>query len=113
MPKTVSLVFRRKALADLLALRTHIAENAGHDRAGIFVARIEDHCRSLTLFSKRGATRAGFSPGVRIAPFRRQAIIAYIVDEARDRLIVLRVFGAGQDYDAALRSDDDDADAPD
>lgn len=111
MPKTVSLVFRSEALADLLALHAHIAENAGRDRAGTFIARIEAYCRDLTLFPKRGATRDSFPPGVRISPFRHQAIIAYFIDEARDRIVVLRVFGAGQDYDAALRADGDEADA--
>ncbi len=105
MPKTYSVIITPEAEADLLAIYTYIADRSGHVRAGEFVERIEAHCHGLRLFPERGTKREALPPDLHISTYRRQATIAYVIDRARDQVSILRVFGAGQDYEAVLRQD--------
>jgi plasmid stabilization system protein ParE len=60
------------------------------------------------VFPVRGTKRETLPPGLHISTYRHQATIAYVIDETRDQVSVLRIFGAGQDYESALREDDPD-----
>lgn len=50
------------------------------------MSAIQDRCEGLTEFSERGTPRPEIGPGVRSVPFRRKAVIAYLV---RPRAVVI------------------------
>lgn len=89
------LVFRPRAAEDLRTTYVHIAEEAGHDRAGDYLERIEKACRTLQTFPERGTVRDQILPGLRVIGFERSASIAFRV--IGDTVEVLRVLRRGQD----------------
>ncbi|THV12819.1 type II toxin-antitoxin system RelE/ParE family toxin [Rhizobium rhizophilum] len=62
------IVFRPAAAADLKNLYLSIADEAGHERAGGYLARIEAACMSLETYPARGTVRDRVLPGLRIIP---------------------------------------------
>lgn len=103
MPKNYNVIITPEAELDLFEIYTYIAGHSGRARAGAFVERIEAHCQALTMFPERGTQRDFLPSHLHITHYRRQATIAYIVDESRGQVAILRVFGAGQDFEKALR----------
>jgi toxin ParE1/3/4 len=96
------VVMGHDAIADLIDLKRHIEDQAGADIAGGYINRIERFCRGLDILPHRGASRDDVRKGVRILVFERRVTIAYRIKE--DSVIILRVFGAGQDVTAELEN---------
>lgn len=88
-----NVVFRPVAAADLRSLYIYILEQAGHDRAGEYLGRIETACRSLETHPKRGTVRDHILPGLRIIGFERSASIAFRVEG--DTVEILRILRRG------------------
>jgi toxin ParE1/3/4 len=81
----LSVRFHPAARAQVFDLYEHIAAEAGHDRAGGYIDRIEATCLSL-------------GPDLRLHPFERRAMIVYrITPEAVE---VLGVYYGGRDLAA-------------
>lgn len=99
MSYTVS--FRPEAEADLFALYAYVASEAGHDRAGDYITRIETACMSLPTLPKRGIPRDDLEPGMRALSFGGRALILYRIEDNRVR--IARVFYAGRDYEALFK----------
>ena len=55
----------------------------------------------------QGVTRDDLMQGLRILPDRRKAVIAFMVDDHRKTVHVLRVFYGGEDYDAVMADMED------
>ena len=79
------------------------------------VDRVEARLSELRLFigklegmPHRGMTRDDLMKGLRILPDRRKAAIAFMVDDHRKTVHVLRVFYGGEDYDAVMAGMEDD-----
>jgi toxin ParE1/3/4 len=85
----------------LFGLYRHIAEEAGHEAAGIYVDRIEAACMALQIFPERGTKRDDIRLGLRAVGFERRATIVFQVRRAE--VVIIRVFYGGQDYERALR----------
>ena len=94
------VVFSPEAQDDLLHLYDWISQRAGAAIAEGFIARIEACCMGLDLASERGTLRDDIRPGLRVIGFERKLAIAFVVD--KDRVIVLRLFHGGQDWEREL-----------
>jgi|LFEF01.1.fsa_nt_gb plasmid stabilization system protein ParE len=92
--------FLPQATADLRALYDYIAPRGGEAVARDFVARLHAYCLGLDTFPERGTLRDDIRPALRILGYRRQATIAFTVHEGD--VVILRVFGRGQDVVAEL-----------
>lgn len=93
------LVYTPDALADLRSVLCYIAgDNPSAARS--FVGAIEQRCRNLCVQPHLGRARGDLGAGLRIASFRRRAIIAYRIEG--DDLAIIRVFYGGRDYEALL-----------
>ena len=103
--RTHRVRFRPMAEADLLELYDYIAENDGHKIAGGYIDRIEAVCLALETFPERGTRRDDIRSGLRTMGFERRATIVFRVDETNVEII--RVFYGGQDFEHALRVQDD------
>ena len=88
--------FRPAAIEDLRALYLHIAAEAGRQRAGDYIGRIEAACLSLATFPERGTVRAHIHPGMRIIGFERRASIGFIV--RGDVVHILRILPKGMEF---------------
>lgn len=94
------LAYRPLAREDLAEIFWSRAELAGFASADALVSAIQDRCEGLTRFSERGTPRPEIGPGVRSVPFRRKAVIAYLV--RREAVVIIGVMYGGRDL-AALR----------
>ncbi len=73
------VTFRPGARADLVALYDYVADAAGLDVAGGYIARIEAFCMRLRDFPERGTRRDDLAPGMRTLGFERRVTIAFRV----------------------------------
>lgn len=90
------------ALRDLDRIFDFIAQD-NPERAESYVADIRSACRRLGESPYMGVERPDIRADLRVMPLWRRLIVAYQVEP--DRVRVLRVFAAGQDYEAILRQD--------
>lgn len=94
------LVYRPLALEDLAEIYRRRAEREGFASASELVSAIQDRCEGLASFSERGTPRPEVGPGVRSIPFRRKAVIAYLVRPAA--VVIIGIIYGGRDM-AALK----------
>lgn len=100
--KKYEVTFRPLAEADLFALYSYIASQAGRGVAGAYVDRIEAACLGLATFPERGRRRDDIRPGLRILGFERRATIVFEVGQ--EEVVIIRIFYGGQDYEHVLRN---------
>jgi toxin ParE1/3/4 len=98
------VVFANRAHADLRSIYLYTAERAPI-AAHRFVNATVDHCMKLDLYPERGTKRSDLRPRLRTIGFRRRVTIAFRVDGGV--VTILRVFYGGQNYEAALRDEDE------
>jgi toxin ParE1/3/4 len=99
---SAELVYSRRALADLDEIFDYIAsDNPG--RARSYVREIQAACQSLRRMPMKGTGRPDLGPGIRVLPLWRRIVIVYAMRS--DQIEILRIFSAGQDYEAIMRSD--------
>lgn len=96
--------FRPAAVTDLRRIYLRIAQEAGHERAGNYIDRIEAACMGLAAFPQRGTVRNHIHPGLRIIGFERSAAIAFVVEQ--DRVNILRILPRGMDFPSDWSTDD-------
>ena len=89
------LVYRPLAREDLAEIYWRRAELEGFTSASELVSAIQDRCEGLTTFSERGTPRPEIGPGVRSVPFRRKAVIAYLVRP--DAVVIIGIMYGGRD----------------
>ena len=87
--------FRPAAVADLEQIYYSIAGQAGRERAGAYIDRIEAACMALATFPERGTIRAHIHAGLRVIGFERSASIAFVV--RGNTVDILRVLPRGMD----------------
>ena len=98
--KSYQVRFSDEALDDLGHIFAELLPVAGERIARDFVGRIEAACLGLAVFPERGSLRNHVRAGLRIVGYRRQASIAFVVHD--DAVMILRIFGRGQDVEAEL-----------
>jgi len=94
------VLFARAALHDLDRIFDFIAEDNPR-RARSYVADIRAACQRLGTTPFMGVDRADIRTDLRVMPLWRRLVVAYQVEP--DRVRILRVFAAGQDYEAIMR----------
>ena len=92
--------FSPEALGDLIDLYDYIAGRDGAERAIGYIDRIEECCRSLSVFPDRGVRRDDLRPGLRILGFERRAVIALHIEANTVR--ILRILYGGRDVETAF-----------
>ena len=92
--------YARRALRDLDEIFAFIAHD-NPNRASTYIGEIREACRRLGDSPLMGVDRSDIRIGLRILPLWRRLVVAYQIEP--DRIRVLRVFSAGQDYQAIMR----------
>lgn len=92
------IVVRPTASADLKRIYLTIAEQAGYERAGGYIDRIEATIKGLQTFPERGTVRGHILAGLRIIGFERSASIAFVVEG--ETVTIVRVLARGMDIPA-------------
>lgn len=100
--RSLELRFRKRARTELFDLYEYIADEAGDEIAGNYVARIEAACLSPTTFPLRGTRRDDLAPGLRTIGFERRALIAFRV--SKDAVTIVRILYGGRDFERILRA---------
>ena len=83
-----------------LTLYGYIAVAASPDIAARYTDAIVTYCEIPRIFPHRGIRRDDVRPGLRITSYRKRVVVAFDVDG--DRVNIIGVYSAGQDYEAAL-----------
>ena len=93
MPLTV--VFSRRADAQLRSLRRYVAARSSPAIADQFTAAIAQRCRGIGTLPEGGNPRDDLGTGFRSVPFRRNTTIVYHLRE--DTVVIAGIFYGGQD----------------
>ena len=99
------VVFAPEAQEQLIALYRYVADAASPQIATRFTDAIITYCEGLKVFPLRGAPRDDIRPGLRVSNYRKCTRIAFDVDG--DTVSILGVFHGGQDFESALREDEE------
>ncbi|MGF9692966.1 type II toxin-antitoxin system RelE/ParE family toxin [Rhizobium sp. 0TCS1.26] len=100
--RRLPVVYRLVAIEDLENTYLFILEVSGSSKvASGFVERIMARCRRIGNVPSGGRPRDDLAPGLRVVPFERAAVIAYVMKG--DRVEITNVFYGGRDYEALLR----------
>lgn len=102
---THTVRFTPEALNQLDELEAHIAGVGSPTVVARYVDSIVDYCENLWTFPHRGTRRDDLRPGLRTLGYRRRVTILFEVSD--DTVNIIGVFYGGQDYEAALRDDDE------
>jgi toxin ParE1/3/4 len=97
---THKVVFGRRAQADLARLFDYLEPRAGEKTARAFVDKIYVYCLGFEVFPERGMRRDDIRNGMRLVGFRRNASIAFTVDDTR--VIIVRIFIRGEEINGDL-----------
>ena len=98
---TRSVIFRRRAEAQLTELGLYIADQAGLAAANAYLDRIYVACMALAELPERGPRRDDILPGLRILAFERRVTIAYRV--LKTRVEIVSIAYGGRDLARELR----------
>ncbi len=94
------VVLSPRAEEQLGSLYDYVADRSGAARADLVASRLLAACQALADFPYRGVARDDLFPGLRLMGYRRQATIAFTVDE--QRVTIQGVFWRGQDVGRAF-----------
>jgi toxin ParE1/3/4 len=102
--KQLPVIYSDDARQDLDVIFAIVLEMSASIRtAENYVRRIEAACRDTGSLPYGGVPRDGIIDGLRIVPFKKRAVIAYIVKDGA--VLILKVFYGGEDYQAILRGE--------
>ena len=96
-----TVVYGPAAREDLFALYDRIAAATSPNVALAYGLRLRDHIAGFDLASERGTPRDDIRRGLRTVGFEHRVTIAFRVQA--ERVLILRVFYGGQDWEAVLR----------
>lgn len=100
------VVFRPEAFADLRDIYGWVFRVSQNPvTADGFTSRIVQACEKVGDAPFGGRPRDDLLPGLRLTPFERRAVIAYLVEG--ETVHVTNIFYGGRDYDALYRSAED------
>ena len=104
--KDYAIVFTPEAEEQLAELYRYITEKATAETALRYTTAIVDYCEAMKGIPHRGKRRDDIRPGLRIANYKKNAVIAFAVDDEAMLLTIVGVFYGGRNYVADLgRSD--------
>ena len=91
------------AIKDLEAIYGYIADKSGFpERAWAYIEKLRQKCYELETAPLRGHRRDDLIENLRVAPIEKKAVAAFIVDEARQAVLILNIFYGGRDYEALM-----------
>ena len=102
-----TVTFTPEAEEQLAALYRYIAAAASPVVAERYTSAIITYCEGMHVVPNRGTRRDDIRPGLRITNYKRRAVIAFAVDDAALRVIIIGIYYGGQDYEAAFQADED------
>jgi plasmid stabilization system protein ParE len=92
-----------EARTDLRWIYDTISAAASSLTAMRYLDRIGSFCERLEYGAERGTRRGDLLPGLRVIGFERRVTVAFVVET--DRVLILRVFYGGADWEAELAED--------
>ena len=104
MIQRLPVVLNESALLDLQNIASYIFNQGGSERTALnFTDRIKARCHRIGDVPRGGRMRDDLIPGLRIVPFERSAVIAYVVEQ--DMIRIINIFYGGRDFETLLRGD--------
>lgn len=101
--KQYAVIFAPEAKEQLAEIYRYIAAHATPEIAERYTTAIVDHCAEMTCLPYRGTQRDDIRPGLRITNYKGSATVAFAVDEAENKVIIVGIFYRGRHYESELR----------
>jgi plasmid stabilization system protein ParE len=93
------------AIKDLENIYSYISDKSGFpERAWAYIEKLRQKCHELETAPLRGQQRDDLMENLRITPIDKKAVVAFIVDEEKQAVIILNIFYGGRDYEAIMSS---------
>jgi plasmid stabilization system protein ParE len=93
-----TVVFTPEAEGQLAELYRYIADKASANSALRYTNAIVDFCAAMKTFPRRGVARDDIRPGLRISNYKKNAIVAFAVDDVEFIVTIIGVFYGGRNY---------------
>ncbi len=93
------------AVKDLESIYGYIADKSGYpEKAWGYVEKLRQRqkCHDLETMPLRGQRRDDLMHDLRIAPIDKKAIVAFVVDEKKQTVLILNIFYGGKDYEILM-----------
>lgn len=102
--KQLPVVYSDDARQDIDFIFAAVLEMSKSTRtAERYVQQIEERCRNIGRLPFGGTLAEGLIEGLRTVTFRKRVAIAYIIED--EAVVILKLFYAGEDYQAILRGE--------
>ena len=93
------------AIKDLENIYGYISDKRGFpERAWAYIEKLLQKCHELETAPLQGQQRDDLMENLRITPIDKKAVVAFIVDEGKQAVIILNIFYGGRDYEAIMSS---------
>lgn len=99
-----TVIFTPEAEEQLAELYNYIRERTSSNTAMRYTTAVVDYCAAMKDFPHRGTQRGDIRPGLRISNYKKNAVIAFSVDDASMEVTIVGVFYGGRNYLALLES---------
>ena len=100
--KAVEVTFREAAITDIQDVYRWVYEvSLDPETAQRFTSRLVQACLRIGDVPSGGRPRDDLLPGLRMVPFEKRAVIAYVIKDGT--VEITNVFYGGRDYESLLR----------
>ena len=91
------------AIKDLEGLYDYIADKSGFpERAWAYIEKLRQKCQELDVAPFQGTRRDDLMENLRVAPLNKKVVVAFIVNETQQAVLILNIFYGGRDYETIM-----------
>jgi len=91
------------AIKDLEHIYEYISAQSGFpERALAYIEGLRLKCQKLETAPLRGQQRNDLMKNLRIYPFNKKTVAAFVVDEDQQTVRILNIFYGGRDFEAII-----------
>ncbi|MBT3807457.1 MAG: type II toxin-antitoxin system RelE/ParE family toxin, partial [Desulfobacula sp.] len=68
------------------------------ERAWVYIEKLKLKCQKLETSPERGQQRDDLMKDLRIYPLNKKTVVAFVIDEYQQTVMILNIFHGGRDY---------------
>lgn len=96
------------SIKDLEGIYGYTAGESGFpEQAWAYIEKLRSKCHELEIAPLRGQRRDDLMKDLRILPIDKKAVAAFIVDEAKQAILILNIFYGGREFESIMSGFDE------
>ena len=101
--KTYKVYLMPDAIKDLEHIYEYICTQSGFpERAWAYIEKLKLKCQKLETSPVRGRQRNDLMKDLRIYPLNKKTVVAFVIDEYQQTVMILNIFHGGRDFEAIM-----------